>query len=201
MSFTTPWLSSPMPFHNGPMKIFRWLLIVFTAALPILAASCGGSGKPPDSEILEGLGFTAIRDGSGFPDIAFVDPEGGEHSLSDYRGSVILLNFWATWCPPCRAEIPSMSRLYERLEGGDFVLLALNVRESPGLVASFAEEFGMGFPYALDSEGSAAESVGITSIPTSILIDRDGEAVAVVTGALEWDDEEILAMLEEWSGK
>ena len=192
-----------MPSDNVLMKkpsktvpalpLFAVVLLVL-----LLTGSCSDSGDVPEPEVLEELGLMPLPGDRVFPDIAFRGSDGTVRNLSEFNGSVVLLNFWATWCPPCRAEIPSMGRLYERLGNDGFSLLAVNVREPAGLVEAFAEEFEMNFPYYLDEAGEAAEAVGITGIPTSILIDRDGIAAAVVVGALEWDDEKLLEALENW---
>ncbi len=174
----------------------------FSLFLPIILlflSSCSNQAAIPDNDILISLGFRPIPEGSDFPDISFSDTENRIHSLSEYKGSVILLNFWASWCPPCRGEMPAMENLADELKDTEFVMLPINVQESADMVESFTKEFDIGFPVYLDIKAEAAKAVGVTGLPTSILIDRDGKAIAVVTGALEWDSDEIISMMKNWT--
>lgn len=168
-------------------------------SLTLLIGACSQTADVPADESLEALGFRIIPDVSDFPDIGFVDINGQAHKISEYRGSVVLLNFWASWCPPCRAEMPAMERMAAELAGGDFVMIPVNVQEPKDLVESFVKEFEIGFPVYLDVNADAAKEVGVTGLPTSILIDRTGKAVAVVTGAIEWDSPELIELMSGWT--
>ncbi|MCK5250485.1 MAG: TlpA family protein disulfide reductase [Spirochaetaceae bacterium] len=182
------------------MKFFsRFFFILTTTIILLVFTTCSRTSGPPDSEILRDLGFRPIPEGSEFPDISFTDTGNQTHSLGEFKGSVILLNFWASWCPPCRAEMPSMGHLAEELKNSDFVMIPVNVQEPLELVESFVTEFEIGFPVYLDINADAARAIGVSGLPTSILIDRDGSAVAVVTGAIEWDDDELISMMRGWT--
>jgi len=182
---------------RGPSPLIGLLLVGIAAVL--LSAGCDGPAVRPDAETLQSLGFRPLPDGSAVPDIELTSLHGDTPSLSDYRGSVLLLNFWATWCPPCRAEIPSMNILDAELQGGDFELIAVNVQEPRELVEGFIDEFDVRFPVFLDEDAAIARTIGVTGLPTSIIVDRDGNAVAVVSGALEWNDEAVVAMMKDWT--
>jgi thiol-disulfide isomerase/thioredoxin len=105
-------------------------------------------------------------------------------SLSDYRGKKVMLNFWATWCGPCRVEIPNMIKLYDELSAKGFVILAVNLREDRDQVAGFVEQNKMRFPILLDSDGSVGAAYFVRGIPTSVFINDQGIIQAVQVGTL-----------------
>ena len=123
--------------------------------------------------------------------------KGGTVSLKDYRGRLIFLNFWATWCGPCRAEMPSMQRLWEEFKEEDFVILAINIQEESKLVSSFMNERGFSFPVLLDEKGKVARSYGIRGIPTTFFLNPDGEIMGKAVGARDWDSEESFELIRE----
>jgi thiol-disulfide isomerase/thioredoxin len=120
---------------------------------------------------------------------------GGNQKLSDLKGKVVFLNFWATWCGPCRSEMPSMEILYKRLRDKGFEILAVNIAEETPEVSRFMKNNKLSFPTALDS-GSVAGQYGIEAIPTSYIIDRQGGIVSRVVGSLNWNNPKIFAALE-----
>jgi len=116
-------------------------------------------------------------------------------ALADYRGKVVLLNVWATWCPPCRVEMPSMQRLHEKLAGTDFRIVAVSVdgdafysaeKEGPREIMAFANGMGLTFDILHDPSGAIRDSYQTTGVPESFLIDRDGVIVKKVIGAAQW---------------
>lgn len=129
------------------------------------------------------------------------NPQGEDVSLADYQGSALLLNFWATWCPPCIEELPSMIRLEEELRDSNFAMLAVSLREEPELVSSFLEEHGFDLPVALDISGQVGMEYGVRGIPTSYVIDQQGKVLGVLVGAREWDDPEVIALFEHLGGE
>lgn len=180
------------------MKILlACLLILF-----LLASSCSRRAAiAPSAEELEAAGFRPIPDSPSVPEIVITEGNGTAHVLSDYQGSVVLLTFWASWCPPCRAEIPSLNRLVHELKENEFVMLAINAGEKPEFVADFIDEYKVEYPVYFDENLEAVQTLGIESLPTSILLDRKGRGIAVITGAVEWDSNEILSLLERLSRK
>lgn len=123
--------------------------------------------------------------------------KGGTVSLKDYRGRLIFLNFWATWCGPCRAEMPSMQRLWEEFKEEDFVILAIDIQEESKLVSSFMNERGLSFPVLLDEKGKVARSYGIRGIPTTFFLNPEGEIIGKAVGARDWDSEESFELIRE----
>ncbi len=128
----------------------------------------------------------------------FANIEGQQVSLSKYKGKVVLLNFWATWCPPCIEEMPSMQRLREQLEGKPFEIVAINVGEDSTSVSSFLMELGadLTFPILLDEEGKSFGELGLRALPTTILFDQNGEVMKKVLGGRDWDSEESVQEIE-----
>jgi cytochrome c biogenesis protein CcmG/thiol:disulfide interchange protein DsbE len=127
--------------------------------------------------------------GSTAPDFKAVELPGGRPAtIENYRGKVVLLNIWATWCPPCKVEMPSMERLHQKLAGTDFQLVAVSVdEEDSSVVNKFVHEYGLTFPVLHDQDGSIRQIYQTTGVPESFVIDRDGVIVKKVIGAADWD--------------
>lgn len=147
--------------------------------------------------------YRPVITGAVAPSFTVTTLDGGEVSLSDYAGKVVLLNVWATWCAPCRKEMPSMQRLYESLEkhdrAEDFEILAVSIDAPIGLVdwsgnlggdlRAFAEEYGLTFPILHDPSGEIRLTYQTTAVPESFVIGRDGLIHKKVAGPTEWDHE------------
>jgi thiol-disulfide isomerase/thioredoxin len=112
--------------------------------------------------------------GQTMPDLRLNDLSGKPVRLSDYAGRPLLINAWATWCPPCRAEMPLLNDFYLQNKDRGFVLLAVNAGETTNLVNQFIQQTGFGFPVLLDPGTAALSRLGVMSFPTSILVGRDG---------------------------
>lgn len=129
-------------------------------------------------------------------EIRLKDMNGREVSLSDFRGKIVFLNFWATWCGPCRIEMPSMERLYTKLKGKDFVMVAIDLQEPASKVKEFFKEYKLSFISLLDSEGEVASRFGIRVIPTTFILDKQGRIIGRALGPREWDGKESIALFE-----
>jgi thiol-disulfide isomerase/thioredoxin len=121
------------------------------------------------------------------PDLALKDLQGREHRLADYRGKVVLVNFWATWCEPCREEMPAMQRLQERLAGKPFVILAVDFGEGEPRVKAFLEKLPLSFTFLLDRDGSVARGWRVRVLPVSFVIDADQKVRYSAVGDAAWD--------------
>ena len=131
------------------------------------------------------------------PEIRFQDDAGRVHMLADFRGKLVLLNIWATWCAPCREEMPALDRLRSMLAARDFEVLALSIDQQGATpVRNFFAEHGIKAlqPY-IDPTGSAGVSLGAFGVPTTLLIDPDGHEIGRYTGMAKWDSAEIVADL------
>lgn len=118
------------------------------------------------------------------PDLVVATPGGGSVRLSDLRGRPVLVNFWASWCGPCRSEMPAMQRLYERWQPEGFTILAVNQGEPEATAVAFAQSLGLTFPLALDTDYAVSDLYAVRSLPTSFFIDREGVIRSIVIGAM-----------------
>ena len=129
--------------------------------------------------------------GGSTPALELADLDGKVHRLADYRGTTVLVNFWATWCAPCRAEMPSMERLRREMEGRPFAILAVNVGEGPRLAREFADQLSLGFTVLLDRESRVSRAWSARALPASYLIGPDGAIRYSYLGDLDWSSEEV----------
>lgn len=148
------------------------------------------SSREEALELLRDIGMSVFTDEMvEAPDFTTQNLSGEEVSLSDYAGKVIFLNFWATWCGPCKAEMPTMNDLYADLKNEDFVVLAVNQQEDPELVQDFIDGTDFTFPIILDNDGIINVQYGIRGIPTTFIIGTDGNVLAGKVGTHNYDGE------------
>ena len=131
------------------------------------------------------------------PKVSLKTLDGKKVTLSDYKGKVVFLNFWATWCGYCRREMPSMEKLYQKFKDKDFIILAIDVRESADKVESFWKKYDLTFPTVLDPSGMTAMAFGVRGYPASFFLDRQGKVVGGAPGAREWFSEEAQSIVAE----
>jgi peroxiredoxin len=134
--------------------------------------------------------------GGAAPALELADADGKLHRLADYRGSAVLVNFWATWCEPCREEMPSMERLRASMQGKRFVVLAVNVGEGARAARSFGEKMGLGFPLLLDRDTSTARAWSARVLPASFVLGPQGEIRYSYFGAIDWARDDVREALE-----
>lgn len=138
--------------------------------------------------------------GGGREPLVLSDLQGRSHDLSAYRGNVVLINFWATWCEPCRHEMPSIQRLRDRLSGQPFVTFAVNVDEPEARVRSFLKQTGFDLPILLDPNKNVTRSWGVRVLPVTFLIDKEGRLRYRAIGDLDWSDEKIVGIISQLIG-
>jgi len=129
----------------------------------------------------------------GIVNFKLVSVDGKEYSLLDFKGKKVLLNFFATWCPPCRAEIPDFERFHR--ENKDVVLIGINIQEDKATVEEFLSSMGVTYPVLLDRDGKVSTQFGIEGIPTTFLIDKNGKIVAKNVGMMTYEQ------LKNFAGK
>lgn len=161
--------------------IFSITLILFLFSHPIFQNRAFG-----DTHYMNALAMIKFDKRIKAPNFIIKDLNGNAISLENYRGKVVFLNFWATWCPPCRAEMPSMEKLYAQFKNEDFAILAVDLQEGAGKVRAFKEQFKLNFPILLDSDGSVSTAYGVMSIPTTYLVDRNGYLLGGALGPRDW---------------
>jgi thiol-disulfide isomerase/thioredoxin len=179
----------------GGSMVRKTVFVIILAA--VLVTSAAGVPLDEVAQDFFSLGFSVARETLPSINFALEDLDGVRRQLTDYRGSIVFLNFWATWCGPCRMEIPSMQVLYDRYKAEGLEIVAVNLAERKNTVAAFAAEYGMTFPVLLDSASQAGSLYGARSIPTSYILDREGNILGMFVGAREWDTPEVNALFEK----
>lgn len=177
-------------------KILALLIVVAVAMLLVLSTPGDGffhRRKFPESDKMDL--FTRLRvqkfeEPVVAPGFTLKDLKGNQVALKNYKGRVVFLNFWATWCPPCRREMPSMERLYKQLKDRDFTMLAVDMQESEKQVRAFISEFSLSFPALLDLNGDISSLYGIVGLPTTYIIDREGKIIGKAVGPRDWSSQE-----------
>ena len=132
------------------------------------------------------------------PDFISENLRGGNTGMADYKGKIVLLNFWATWCMPCRAEMPGMETLWQNYKEQGLVIAAVSVDEgSRGRIETFSKLFDLSFPILLDPESKVSDLYKVSNMPTSFLIDRNGKIVSRIVGTEEWTSPEAIQLVEK----
>lgn len=129
-------------------------------------------------------------------DFSLLDINGQQFTLSDFKGKIVFLNFWTTWCPECRIEMPSMEKLYKRLNGQDFTMIAVNLQEPDLRVKAFLKKYPLTFSILLDSKGKIGQQFGIRAVPTTFILDKNGGIIGKALGSRQWDSKESMALFE-----
>lgn len=165
-----------------------WLLAV---GLLLWGAAFAMAQQPPKNFILHDAPKTIAN-------IAFDDGQGQSRNLADFRGKVVLLNIWATWCGPCRREMPSLDRLKKMLGGADFEVVALSIdRSGIEAVRKFYADVGLrNLALYIDSSGKVTRELATIGVPATLLIDREGREIGRLVGPAEWDEPDIVAFLK-----
>lgn len=131
------------------------------------------------------------------PDFEVRTPDGSTLRLADFKGKAVLLNFWATWCEPCREEMPSMERLHRAYKDRGLVVLAISLdSQGASVVKPFVKKFALTFPIGLDPKMAVRETYGVWAVPSTFLIDRSGKRALFANGAREWDGKAARAVVE-----
>lgn len=136
------------------------------------------------SSLVWGMGSRVPVVGTTVEDFQLTDLAGKQQSLSQYRGKVVLVNFWATWCKPCTTEMPAMQAMYDKLRAKDFVVLAINELEDEAKVREHIKQHGHTFPVLLDRDNKVANQFGVFGLPVSVFIDEKGVVQEYIKGGL-----------------
>ena len=172
------------------MKRYRLLLMV---AVVIIAAAGGWYLSEPEKRF---KAYSLPTIGSVAPYFQLVDTTGGVRSLSAERGKVVLVNFWATWCPPCKEEMPSMEDLYLDFGGSNFKILAINVDDDgPAVMPGFLKDNPHTFPILFDTEFQARTLYGVSMFPETFIVDKNGIITRKIIGAIDWTSPKMLSYL------
>ncbi len=162
-------------------RVSLGLLAVVLAGI-LLIQGCTPSSQSITSDGQEAA--AGVNVGESAPDFTLVDLEGNQVSLSDFRGKTVFINFWATWCPPCRAEMPEIEAVYQEYKDKGVVVIGVDILEPEDVVRQFVEQGGYSWTFVLDTSGEVAANYRVTAIPTSFFIDREGIIQVVNIGAM-----------------
>ncbi|NQU17047.1 MAG: TlpA family protein disulfide reductase [Candidatus Saganbacteria bacterium] len=162
------------------------LLIALGMAAYTMGTKSGQGGK-----------INMIEESKQAPEFTLTDLEGNSVALSSFKGKVVFLNFWATWCPPCRAEMPSMQKLNDLMKEKDFVILAVDVGERKAGVSSFVLKNKYTFKVLLDSDHEVSTDYKVAGIPTTLILNKEGKIVLREVGSRNWATADIIAKIEE----
>ncbi len=160
------------------------LSLLYTSASRLLSSETQVSSKAINYKLVSNL--QEMKDRAPAPDFTLPNFGGDKVSLKDFRGKLLLLNFWASWCVPCREEMPAMERLYQKYRDRGFVILGVNIKDDKKSAVSFVRELKITFPIAFDPAGEAGLLYGAWGLPTTYLIDTKGIALARSWGPADW---------------
>ena len=168
-------------------------LIGFSLALVLLVSAGSASAKDPAAE----LKLNRPKPVQAAKEFDLATPEGGRLKLSDFKGKVVFLNFWATWCKPCEEEMPAMQQLHDRYKERGLVVLAVSAdAEGASIVKPFIKKHHLTFPVGLDPRTTVAALYGVWALPQTFIIDRKGDRVLYANGPREWDGKVAQALFE-----
>ena len=164
----------------GGLIVFIGVVLVLSLSAPNVSIGPAQIGKP-------------------ISDFTLTDINGATHKISDYKGRPVLINAWATWCPPCRGEMPDLHAFYLKHQAEGFEMLAINSGESQAVVASFIKQMGFTFPALVDQNKVVLDGLGVNGLPTSILVGRDGTVKYIHIGGLTPDaiEKELTPLLSQ----
>lgn len=169
--------------------IFHFLIILSICLVPtFFLVSCG-----KEKSIL-----TLAEIGKPAPDFALTDTTGKTWTLSELNGQAIFINFWATWCPPCREELPSMQNLYRELDSKGFQMLTILMNDDPNRAVIMAKGANLTFPILVDHNGAASAAYGITGVPETYIVDATGILREKIIGPRQWDSAESKEMIRKY---
>ena len=129
-------------------------------------------------------------------EIRLKDINNKDVSISDFRDKIVFLNFWTTWCPTCRIEMPSMEKLHQKLKNRDFAMVTINLQESADRVKNFFKEYKLSFTALLDTAGEVGAIFSIYQIPTTYILDKEGRIIGKAVGPREWDSKKSISLFE-----
>ncbi|MFC1915334.1 TlpA family protein disulfide reductase [Chloroflexota bacterium] len=165
-------------------RLSKLILVIILASMLLLAPVVAGCSSPSPDQDTQGPAIGKLA-----PDFQLSDLDGQPISLGDFRGKPVLLNFWASWCGPCRAEMPFIQQIYEEWSDRGLVVLTVNLQENPDKVKEFVESFGLSFPMLLATSQEVPLAYNVRGIPATFFIDKDGIIQDIKIGAFSSETE------------
>lgn len=172
------------------------LITIVVMILCVAVAACSKEEK--GKSVAPGV----LLEGKAAPDFTLKDSDGKDVTLSSLKGKVIFLNFWATWCPPCKEEIPSMMLLNQKMAGKPFQMLAVSIDEGgKDAVSAFLQKNSFSLPFLIDLEQKTGSLYGITGVPETFIIDKQGLLVKKVVGGMDWASADTVKFFTDLAAK
>jgi peroxiredoxin len=179
---------------DGGKGMSRIVLIALVLSVALFSGCSRENAE--DANKKKALSAEAVEGGAA-PDFTLKDLAGHDLKLSDLKGKVVLLNFWATWCPPCREEVPSLVSLNKQMSGKSFQMVTVSIDEGgKQAVEEFFKASGVTLPVLLDTERNVSSLYGTTGVPETFVIDRNGVIVKKVVGGMNWSDAAVVKSLD-----
>ena len=189
-----------------PMRKIVWLLLI-----PVALGSAGLTFLPIDlfagtenqelERLFNEMGIVQIPPAVDPVEIQLKDQNGRPTSFSEFRGKIVFINFWTSWCLACVIEMPSMEKLHEKFKDKDFVMVGINLQESEATILKFYKEHKLTFTTLLDSTGDVGNAFRIRGIPTTFILDKNGIIIGKALGPREWDSRDSFALFEYLTDK
>lgn len=182
---------------RGPVYLFFMALLFagFVAFFLFDAETLAGNDSGELDRLFSGMGV--IKSVNALPvEVRLMDLNGRPVRISDYRGKIVFLNFWTTWCFDCRIEMPHMEKLHQRFKDKDFAMVTINLQESAAQVKQFFKKFKLTFTALLDSDGEVGAHFRITAIPSTFILNKEGIIIGKVMGPREWGGKRAFALFE-----
>jgi thiol-disulfide isomerase/thioredoxin len=181
---------------SGEKRVFH--LVIILALILCLGILTGGQAD----DLFSKIDIKPIKDKRKLPNITLESLKGEKVELKSFKGKVIFLNFWATWCGPCKEEMPSMEVLQQQFKDKDFLFLAISVDyEGAKPVRDFIAKQRYTFPVLIDQKGETLDLLDVKGIPTTFIIDRQGAMLGIAIGPRNWKSPEVIALLNQLTGK
>ena len=192
----------------GLRKKYITITVLLFANLVLIASE--GVSFTPEAALVKAAEPSDVESGRLFRDmdiirmpriappveISLLDIHDKQVTLADFKGKIVFLNFWTTWCFECRIEMPLMEKLHKRFKGKDFAVVAVNLREPATRVKNFFEENKLTFTALLDSKGKIGSQFGVRAVPTTFILDKDGGIIGKVFGSREWNSQKSFDLFE-----
>ena len=185
-----------MKFDNRPprkSRRSRWLVV--GCVLLLVSLALPAAARPGLSELIDALELSGYPPDWRPPHFQTRTPEGVPVSLADFRGRVVLVNFWASWCVPCLEEMPAFEQLHRDFAPEGLTVLGINLKEEEQIIRDFGRLLGLTFALVLDPKGEISSAYGVVALPVTFLLGRDGRPVALAVGKREWAGEEARALI------
>ena len=186
---TVPHIAQVQPVRYSQLMSYQFprrslLLLLIISALVSTGSSSAWAQSKINYKVIPNL--EPMKDQAPTPDFTLPNLDSKKISLKDFRGKLVFLNFWATWCVPCREEMPAMEKLYQEFKETNFVVLAVNVKDRKQDAVNFAKELKLSYPIVIDPDAQVGLLYGAWGLPTTYLIGRKGEGLARAWGPAEW---------------